>query len=196
MKAIHFKTPESQQLYDDYIDRIQRTVSVLPPTERQDIVMELNSHIYEGMQGVTIADENEKLKELLLKMGSPEEVLQPLIANNSLQQAAHSYNPITIAKALVLNIGNGIKYIIFTILYLLLFGFVFLIIAKIRNPKEVGLYFKNGSFHLLGTRNSLSVQRLGLQEVLGNWFIPVMLLGLISLYLVITLLLQAQQKRK
>ncbi|PTB91844.1 hypothetical protein C9994_14870, partial [Marivirga lumbricoides] len=85
--------------------------------------------------------------------------------------------------------------VFFALLYLTLFGFVFAIIEKIKNPEHVGLFFKNGNFHLLGTRNPANLEELGLTEVLGNWFIPVMILCIIVLYMVITLLLRLKRKK-
>ncbi len=95
---------------------------------------------------------------------------------------------IDIIKALVLNFTNGIAYIIFFILYLLLFGFVFLIFAKLINPSEVGLFYKDASFMVLGIAKNTNQN--GIMELLGNWFVPVMLLAIIVFYVLITLLLK------
>ena len=119
-----------------------------------------------------------------------------MVAQKKLEQATKTFNPTHIFKALILNISNGVVYVFFALLYLTLFGFVFLIIEKIKNPDNVGLFFKNGHFHLLGTRKPDTLQALGLTEVLGSWFIPVMLLSIIVLYILITLLLRLKRKSK
>jgi len=196
MKPIQFTNNTAQKIYDDYISRIKRTTATLNKTDREEILMELNSHIYEGMIDKNEGNEIKNLVDLTEKLGAPEEILKPLVAQKKLDQATKSFNPTHIFKALVLNISNGVTYIFFALLYLALFGFVFLIIAKIRNPDNVGLFFKNGDFHLLGTRRPSSLSKLGLTEVLGNWFIPTMILSIIVLYILITLLLRLKRKTK
>lgn len=195
MKPIQFEHKTAQKIYNDYISRIKRTTSSLNKTDREEILMELNSHIYEGMSNTTKENEIENLVDLTEKLGAPEEILKPLVAQKKLEQATKTFNPIHIFKALLLNISNGVAYIFFALLYLVLFGFVFLIIAKINNPDNVGLFFKNGTFYLLGTRQTSTLQELGLTEVLGNWFIPVMLFCIIVLYILITLLLRLKRKK-
>ena len=98
-------------------------------------------------------------------------------------------------KSLVLNIGNGILYVVFAILYLSLFGFVFLIYAKITNPSDVGLFFDDGKFRALGLIKSSYVKNSLIVEVLGNWFIPAMLVCIVVLYILITLLLRLKKKQ-
>jgi hypothetical protein len=84
--------------------------------------------------------------------------------------------------------------LIFFILYLGLFGFVFLIFAKITNPKGVGLFFENNQFLALGKINPEYLENTTYTEVLGNWFVPVMLLSILLFYLLITLLLKLKRK--
>jgi len=119
--------------------------------------------------------------------------LKPLIADKKLEEATRTFNPIHLFKALALNISNGISYLIFGILYLSLFGFVFLIYAKFNNPDEVGLFMKNDSFIVLGKLSKGYLQNPNISEVLGNWFIPVMLISIILSYLLITLLLKLKR---
>ena len=195
MKPIQFTNKTAQKIYDDYISRIKRTAAPLNKADTEEILMELNSHIYEGMLNKTPKNEIENLVDITEKLGAPEEILKPLIAQKKLEQATKTFNPVHIFKALVLNISNGIAYVFFAVLYLTLLGFVFLILEKIKNPDHVGLFFKNGNFHLLGTRNPATLEALGLTEVLGNWFIPVMLLSIVVLYMLITLLLRLKRKR-
>lgn len=193
MKQIQFTHKTSQKIYNQYLARIKRATASLKKTDREEVLLELNSHIYEGMRKSTDEDEVDRLVNLTEKLGAPEEVLKPLIAQKKLEQATKTFNPVHIFKALLLNISNGVAYIFFAFLYLLLFGFVFLILAKIVNPDRVGLYFKNGKFHLLGTRDPASLESLSLTEVLGSWFIPIMLLSISILYSSITLLLRLKR---
>ncbi len=195
MKPIQFTNQTAQKLYSDYITRIKRTTQSLDKKDQEEILMELNSHIYEGLLQLDHKNEIENLVNLLDKLGAPEEVLKPLVAQKKLEQATKTFNPKHIFKALTLNLSNGVLYIVFAFLYLTLFGFVYLIIAKILHPNQVGLFFKEGKFHLLGIRNSHQVKTLELTEVLGNWFIPTMLFIIVVLYILITLLLRMKRKK-
>lgn len=196
MKQINFKETSSQKIYADYIKRIKRMTSVLSKKDQEDVLMEFNSHIYEGMARGENRPEVEHLLGVLEKLGAPEEVLKDLVAQKKLEQATKSFNPIDVFKALVLNIGNGILYVIFAILYLSLFAFVFLIYAKITTPAEVGLFFENGNFRALGKINPAYIEGSQIVEVLGGWFIPVMLLSTVVLYFLITLLLRLKRKTR
>lgn len=185
---IKFSQDASKRVYNDYMKRVRKSTSSLSKQNQEDIYMEFNSHIFEAIQHKNGANEIDVLLDTLDKLGIPEEVLKPLVADKKLEQATKTFNPIHIFKALVLNFTNGITYIIFFILYLFLFGFVFLIVAKIVNPSEVGLYYKDASLLVLGI--SSETKQSGVTELLGNWFIPVMLLSIVVFYLLLTFLLK------
>lgn len=196
MKPIAFTASASQKVYADYIKRIKRVTKPLDKEDSKEVLMELNSHIYESFQRQSHPDTSEidTLLAVLEKLGAPEEVLKPVVADLKLKQATKTFNPLHVFKALFLNLSNGIFYIFMSILYLFLFVFVFLIGAKIWNPENVGMYFKDGKFQVLGSLSNTSES--GIQEVLGNWFIPVMVIVTIVWYLLITLLLRLKRKKK
>ena len=198
MKPINFRESASQKIYADYINRIKRMIKPLTKEDGQEVLMEFNSHIYESFQSQTATKENEvdRLLLVLEKLGVPEEVVKPIVAELKLNQAIRTFNPLHIFKALALNITNGVFYIFISFLYLFLFGFVFVIAAKVIKPSEVGMYFKNGSFRAVGALDDHAREMEGVTEVLGNWFIPVMVVATILLYTIITLLLRIKRKKK
>jgi hypothetical protein len=183
MKHLEFEQKATQRIYDDYIKRINRTIARLSKADQQDIQLEFNSHIYESMQGGNKETEIDSLLDVLQKLGAPEEILVQLIADKKLEQATKTFNPAHIFRALVLNISNGISYIIFALLYLILGIGVFSVGAKIFYPDKVGFFVYEKGWSIGIGENSGT-------EVLGNWFIPVMLGAIILLYLVITLMLR------
>jgi uncharacterized membrane protein len=185
---IKFSQEASKRVYNDYMKRVRKATSSLSKQNQDDIYMEFNSHIFEAIQQKNNINEIDLLLNILEKLGIPEEVLKPLIADKKLEQATKTFNPIHVFKALILNFTNGITYIIFFFLYLLLFGFVFLIFAKIANPSQVGLFYKDASIVVLGMTSNTN--QSGITELLGNWFIPVMLISTIFFYVFITLLLK------
>ena len=50
MKRIEFKNKSAQKLYDNYLASIEKYSSVLSKEDANDLLMEFNSHIYEGLQ--------------------------------------------------------------------------------------------------------------------------------------------------
>jgi len=189
MKQLEFKQEAAQRIYDDYIKRINRTVATLSNADQQDIQLEFNSHIYESMQGSNKESEIDSLLDVLQKLGAPEEVLTQLVADKKLEQATKTFNPAHIFKALALNISNGISYTIFAILYLILGIGVFSVGAKIFYPDKVGFYVYEKGWSIGIGENSGT-------EVLGNWFIPVMLGAILALYIFTTLMLRLIRKLK
>ena len=188
IENIKFSQEASKRVYNDYMNRVKKATNSLTKQNQDDIYMEFNSHIFEAIQHKNGISEIDLLLDILEKLGIPEEVLKPLVADKKLEQATRTFNPIHVFKALILNFTNGISYFIFFFLYLLLFGFVFLIFAKIVNPADVGLFYKNASFMVLGIANKANQE--GIKEVLGNWFIPIMLISIVVFYFLITYLLK------
>jgi|GEM_PF-31085 len=186
-KKIEFKDVNAQRVYNNYIKTVEAAVNPLSKDDRLDILMEFNSHIYENIQRKTQGTEMDCLLNAIDRLGTPEEVLKPLIADKMLEKATRTFNPLHVISALFFNIANGISYIIFAFLYLFLFAFIFLIGAKIFNP-NVGMYFKDGHFQALGI-----AMGDGYYEVLGHWFIPFMIVLTIALYLFITLFLKLKK---
>jgi len=195
IEDIKFKQKASERIYTDYMKRIKRATASLSKINQDDIYMEFNSHIFEAIQHKNETNQLDSLLDIIEKLGSPEEVLKPLVADKKLEQATKTFNPIHVFKALVLNFTNGVSYIFFFIMYLFLFGFVFLIFAKIINPSLVGLHMKKESLSIfvLGITSSHDQIKNQTTEVLGNWFIPVMLLSIIIFYFLITLLLKLKK---
>lgn len=191
IENIKFNQEASNRVYNDYMKRVKKVTYSLSKESQDDIYMEFNSHIFEAIQQKGRANEIDTLLDILEKLGAPEEVLKPLIADKKLEQATRTFNPVHICKALALNFTNGISYIIFFVLYLLLFGFVFLIFAKIIYPADVGLFYKDTAFMVLGITHGSS--QTGVREVLGYWFIPVMLFLTVLFYVLITLVLKLKK---
>jgi len=185
---ISFQDKNAERVYDNYFKSLNNILRPILERDKQDVLMEFNSHIYEFLQSDATEPELNLLLNAIDKLGAPEEVLKPLIADKLLEKATKSFNPIHILKALLLNISNGFSYVIFFLLYLFLGSFIFLIFAKMFS-NNVGMFFKEGKFQVLG----LIEDKSNYQEVLGYWFIPVMLITTVILYFLITLLLKLKR---
>lgn len=190
LEQIKFNDPQAQRVYKQYLDRVKRATRKLGKDDQMETMMEFNSHIYEAKLKGDGGNELDQLLNIIDDLGAPEEILKPLVADKEMEKATRTFNPLHIVRALGLNIFNGVAYMIFAILYLLLFSFVFLVFAKLFNPESVGLFFNDEGFQVLGMTTAEIATREGLREVLGAWFIPVMLLSMVVFYFIITLLLR------
>ncbi|MDI1354198.1 MAG: hypothetical protein PSX36_04740 [bacterium] len=191
MKSIQFKSKSAQRVYDDYINRCQKTIKILSKADKEDCLLEINSYIYEFLANTEAEDEMENLLNIIERLGPPEETLKEAIATKKTEQAIKTFNPKFLFQALILNISNGIIYIILFVLFLLLFCFPVLIVLKLIYPNEVGLYVGEGSFYVGFVDSPVRVT-----EISGNWFIPFALVISCSLYLIIILLLKLKTKLK
>ncbi len=189
---IKFKREASARVYTDYMKRVSRMTRPLSKHHQDDIYMEINSHIYEGMMQRKDAVEIDALLDVLDRLGSPEEVLKPLVAEKKMEQATTTYNPVHIIKALILNFSNGFVYVLFSILYLFLSAFLFLIGAKLICPEKVGLFYKDSSHWTLGI--IAETGRENYTELLGNWFIPAMILSAVISYFIITFMMKIKRR--
>lgn len=194
MKNIEFQNPNAAKMYEAYMMRIKKSVATLSATDQSDILMEFNSHIFEALQQRGSSDESDALIKVIQRLGSPEEVLKPMVAEKKLIQATRTFNPIHVLKALMLNISNGISYLVFSLLYLMLFVILFLCVAKLFVPDKVGLFYGPTGFKGFGL-NLRNLEGTGIKEVSGGWFIPAALVTSTVLYFIITLLLKLKRKK-
>ncbi|MBI3134463.1 MAG: hypothetical protein HYZ14_07265 [Bacteroidetes bacterium] len=192
MKDVPFRELSARKIYTDYMNRVKQATAVLATDDQLDLLMEFNSHIYEAMQQKPVeAGEADALVTVLEKLGNPEQVLKPLVAERKLKEATRTFNPKHVYQALLLNLKNGIIYGVFGILYLLLACFSLLIITKIIAPSKTGLFYRNDQFDSFGFIADTS----GTQEILGYWFIPVVAITVVTLYLLITFLFRTTNRR-
>lgn len=191
-KKIQFRSADAQKIYENYLKQIQSATKKLSNEDQNDILMELNSHIFESISKINNEENEVKiLLDTLEKIGIPSEILKPLIAERKLNQATKTFNPIHIFQALILNFSYGIIYFIFFILYLFLFSFVVLIFAKMFYPDNVGFYYKKGEIFQYG--GFLQDKNIQQYEILGIWFIPVTILLGVLFYFLISLLLKLKK---
>jgi uncharacterized membrane protein len=191
MNKINFISGSAQRIYDDYMRRVGKSIAILGEADKTELVMELNSHIYEAMLKGSSGNEVDCLLDVIAGLGVPEEFLKPLVAGKKLDQAVRSFNPKHVFQAISLNLRSGIIYTFFGLLYLFLVSFILLIAAKIIFPANTGLFFSGSSFRAFG----FMMDTDGLTEVLGYWLIPLSIITALFCYTCITLLLRLKRKR-
>ncbi|WP_259065116.1 hypothetical protein HDF24_00660 [Mucilaginibacter sp. X4EP1] len=192
MKRINFTNTTAQKIYDDYFKRVGRCIKILSADDQLEISMELNSHVYEAIQGAAVQDEIAILVDTLEKLGPPEEVLQPLVAEKKVAQAGRSFNPKHIIQALFLNVNRGAAYFLIALGYLLIISFGSLIIFKLISPSHTGLFVKDGHFYAFG---HTSIVPPGASELLGNSFIFIVILLMGLFYFINTMLFRLMNRK-
>jgi uncharacterized membrane protein len=193
MKKLVFNSPTAQKIYDDYFKRVQRCISILSAADQQDMLMELNSHVYEGTQSANLQNEVDALMDVLTKLGMPEEVLQPVVAARKARQAARTFNPKHVLQAIILNVSNGIGYTLLGIVYLVIFGFAMITVLKIIFPSNTGLFAKDGHLVQFGYSGAAPAHAT---ELLGIWFIPITAAVVAIAYLLNTMLLRLLRRKQ
>ena len=192
MKRLIFTNSTAQKIYDDYFARVIRCVDILSAADQQDLLMELNSHVYEATHRGVPGNEVDVLVDALDKLGAPEVVLQPVVAYKKVQQAGRSFSPKHILQALYLNIANGVGFFVIGIVYLLILAFGSLAIIKLVSPRHTGLFLQNGHWFAFGYTSRLPD---GVTELLGNWFIIIVILIMGIFYFLNTLMFRLLKKK-
>ncbi|MGO1245805.1 MAG: HAAS signaling domain-containing protein, partial [Sphingobacterium sp.] len=87
-KKLQFSDNNAQKVYENYLQQIESATKVLSQADRNDVLAEMNSHIYENLSASN--QKNSEISNLvgtLERLGVPSEVLKPLIAEKKLKQA-------------------------------------------------------------------------------------------------------------
>lgn len=190
-----FKTDNAYHIYALYLNKIKHITEHLPKFEVENIIMEIDSHIFEYLSSGEDSDYNEedRLKKILNKLGEPDSYLRPLVADLELKYAVQKYNIISILKAVYNVIKVGGTYLLLSLLYLFILVLGILLIAKLFYPSNIGLFYEKGRFVGLGFLAHVNEQ---MTEQLGYWFILVMIIVIIIFYIVITYLFKNIISRK
>lgn len=191
MKLIEFKNSSSQNVYISYINRCKKAIKVLSASDKEDCLLEINSHIYEYMQDHAASDELESIKAVTQQLGDPEVTLKEYIAEKKINQAVKTFNPKHFIQALYFNIRNGIMYIVLSVLTLFVCCFILLAVFKVMYPENVGFFYGEDNF-MFGYTTSPEPDK----EKLGVWFTPLMLGASALLYLVCMFILKGIKKIK
>lgn len=191
-ERIKFQQRTAQGVYDGYINRIEEIVEPLPREEQLDILMEMNSHIYEGMQNSYEENELDCLLQKIKDFGNLELILQPIVAERKLALATKPSNSTHLFKAIALHIQNGIFFLFMSICYMGLTGFGIALIAKLISPEQIGMYYKPGEYFVLAGVPADHVNQIE-YELLGDWYISVMILVMFSFYVLSTFIIRFEK---
>jgi hypothetical protein len=194
MKKSNFNQEEAYRIYQAYIEHAGKVVAGLPAGDAEDVINEIDSHIFEAFNNAThISSEKERIEMVIRNLGSPESYLKPIIAEKKLHRAVDKYNVIGILKGICSTILTGSRYALLSVMYLFILATGIVIIAKILYPHKTGLFVNEGHFVGLGFMDQINS---GATELLGYWLIPIMIVAIIAFYFLITFLLKQLLRMK
>lgn len=193
---MELNTVEAQKVLEQYLRKLDGAVRRLPASMQKDIRDEISIHILDSMHASKRETELDRVLEALERLGDPEKYMKPMIADYEVEFATSTFKPNHVFLAMMDNIGAGVertlRYSIFFLLYLTLFSFVFLFLAKILFSHNTGLFFQNGEFYSFGFISTPDEY----SEQLGVWLFPLSVVGFSIDYLLITLLMKFTRKRR
>lgn len=182
------KSPIAQKVWNNFDRELIHKLKVLPEEERSDIRLEILSHLFESMAHApseNINSENSESEDVRLinaisNLGSPDEYLEPLIADILLYQKASKGHPSAILQGLKSSANKGLMHALATLVLGMGYFWVIMVfimsVMHIVNP-DVGIwYYATGEV-------SLSFQaQPGAKQWMTGWFSVIGILGSAAAY--------------
>ena len=178
----------AQKVWNNFDRELIHKLKLLPEEERSDIRLEILSHLFESMAHVpskNSSSENSESEEIRLinaisNLGSPDEYLEPLIADILLYQKASKGHPSAIFQTLKSSAKKGLTHALATLVLGMGYFWVIMIfimsVIHIVNP-DVGIwYHSTGAVSL-----SFNAQPDAKQWMTG-WFSVIGILGSSAAY--------------
>lgn len=174
----------------EYLQAAARVLSPLPPHERDDLLLEIESHLAESMQHAdglsSHADEETRLRDAIARLGNPREFLRPIVADYLLAAGTSTYRPWILARGLYANLFSGARAaavsLVFGLAYVLLAIFAAMALLKGFLPRHVGYFIYPDGTRSFGVVANTTAAR----EALGWWVVPVSLACFALLYVAVT----------
>jgi len=173
----------AQKVWDNFDRELIHKLKPLPEEERNDVRLEILSHLYESMANAPINasgdaqyhNEDVRLINAISNLGSPDEYLEPLIADILLYQKASKGNPVAIWNGLRNSAKKGLMHALATLVLGMGYFWVIMIfimsLMHMVNP-DVGIWFYPGG------EVSLSFEaQPGATQWLTEWFSLVGIVG-------------------
>lgn len=172
----HLAHKESVRVYTNYLRNLELLLRPLTPNDREEVIREIESHIYEMMSREDQSlNEVSRLLNAMDAMGEVSQMVDPIVADKTIEYASHSLNPTRLLTAFANNSGYKLRQLVLLSFYSLFHVLALLVLSlslvKSFNP-AVGVHVGEGGIFVLGTVDEASRAR----EVLGYWIIPISIL--------------------
>ena len=175
------------KVWHNFERELNHKLKALPKSEREDVKLEILSHLYDSAQSDDAANEESRLVNAIDRLGDPESYLGPLIADILQEQKTAQGHPAAIVQSLLNNAKLGVAHVIATVI----FGFGYFItlmifimsVMHIGDP-DVGLWIhQNGGFAFSFEHQPNSAQWM------PRWFSLIGILASVCSYLSLSKLL-------
>lgn len=165
---------------DAYKADLDKALSSVDAADRDEIVREIGAHLEQREQ-------EGRLSEALMGLGSPQECARAFRQELALQDAFADGSPTRTVGALLKNSARSIVASIglfFTgMFFVFAVGLAFTALVEIVSPQTTGLWVNaENSSILFGTLNAGASH--GFEEILGFWYAPVALLAAVILFVI------------
>ncbi len=179
-----FQEKVSKKIWDDYIYRVSRTIRHLNKEQRNEIKLELKSHLFESFSERESDNEVENLIDAMESLGKPEEYLKTIAADKVLKGTGKFLNPknlmLGVFYSSVTSLKLGALMISFGIGYLTSLIFALIGIIRIFSPEHAGFFIYPNGGYIIGLTGAST---LAARDVFGAWTSPLFLLVAIILYI-------------
>ncbi|HET7185051.1 MAG TPA: hypothetical protein VFI82_10220 [Terriglobales bacterium] len=162
---------------DRYLARFDNGLAGMPTADRDDILLEIRTHILDSFSGT---DDEAVLQRVLSSLGEPEQLAKHYRTEFLLAHAGRSFSPWTLLRTSWQWAKTGAKGL--GVFFLAMLGYsaglalTATVILKPFYGSRVGLWLGNRSLHFgMGNFQALSLPGPGgaQRELLGDWYIPV-----------------------
>ncbi len=153
-----------------YMAQLDRVLSPLGVSERQEILQEIRAHLADSAAAET-GDDHQRAEAAIRKLGSPRVVGQAYLSESLLERASHGLRPGLTARGLVTALGGGLSMTVLGLVFA--FGYLALTIIAI---STVGKLFVPASglwVHDDGGWSLSFTPMPNSREVLGWWLVPI-----------------------
>jgi hypothetical protein len=183
-------------LWQAYMDAAASVLDVLPVAEREDLLMELTSHLaVSAATGPAESSEADRMQAAMKRLGTPREYLRPLIADSLLERGVAGYQPLLLARGLYQNLFGGVKALVlsgaFTLGYVVLLSLAVIALFKPVFPRHIGYFIYPDGARAFG----IIANADGARDPLGYWIIPIALAGVAVLFVTLTNALRVVRRK-
>ncbi len=182
------KSEIAEKVWDHFDAELKHKLKPLPQAEREDIRLEILSHLYESALHDEGQSEADKMINAIHRMGSPDEYLTPLISEILQAQEVSKGHPQAILNVLINHTKKGLLHFAATLAFG--FGYFLSILVFIMGlvhivDNNVGVWLDpDGGFLSL----SFSFQQDAVQWM-PNWFSLIAISTSVGVYFVLNKLL-------
>jgi hypothetical protein len=162
---------------DRYLARFDQGLTGIPTADRDDILLEIRTHILDSITG---SDDEAEVQRVLSALGEPDQLAKHYRTEFLLARAGRSFSPWTLLRTSWQWAKTGAKGLAVFLLGLMGYGaglaLTATVLLKPFYGSRVGLWLGNGSLHF-GMTNLQALAVPGpsgpARELLGDWYIPV-----------------------